>query len=153
MSNDEPTKEQEATSQETQSQESTTEPQKAPEAKTDDKPEVKVFDEAYVKELRTEAASHRVKAAEADKKLVETQTQLKSTVQKLTSLQVCLEKGLPASFADRLKGTTLDEMRTDADTLTALIGSKVDNTHKPAPGATNQPKKEESVTDVFRKLL
>lgn len=101
----------------------------------DGKQEPKVFDETYVKQLRSEAAGHRKEASELrdrlqaledrDKsdteKAIQERDRLKSEVDPLKAetqrLRVALAKGLPADLIDRLKGGTQEEMEADAEFL------------------------------------
>src|SRR5690554_115189 len=50
----------------------------------------------------------------------------------VTRLQVALAKGLPAELAERLRGSTEEELSADADQLLALIPSG-DEPRRPAP--------------------
>jgi hypothetical protein len=100
------------------------------------------FDAAYVKKLRAEAAKYRTEAKELAgkaQKFDEITESQKSELQKaqeaaqraeqeleqarteMLRTKVAAAKGLPASIADRLRGSTAEEMEADADAMLAEI--------------------------------
>lgn len=124
-------------------------PAAAPTVEPDDS-EDKTFDEAYVKKLRSEAASNRVKANELQTQLEELSAQfngleekyksqfeqrfdeLKATLEaekkareeaerRATRLEVQAKTGLPDELVDRLRGDSLDEMLEDAKALMSIV--------------------------------
>jgi hypothetical protein len=118
----------------------------------------KTFDEAYVKQLRAEAAQHRREAQEAKQRAQEFEDRDKSELEKLTGklskaeqakadaeaalvrFQVAAEKQVPAEAMDLLVGTTREELEAKADKLLELV-------KKPEPtpdfdGGTREPAPE-----------
>lgn len=122
----------------------------APDAAGEGKQEV--FDAAYVKKLRDEAAKHRTEAA-ANKAAAEelaalkaaqqsadevAKTEAQKTADRLAALeselateraeklraQVAAAKGLTPAMARRLAGATREELEADAEELLADIGTK-----------------------------
>lgn len=100
--------------------------------------DAKTFDEAYVKELRQEAAKYRTQNKELQEKAKaydeyvdsqkseqEKQAEALSTAEKerdalrseLLRMKIASAKNLPASLVDRLRGETEEEMMADADNL------------------------------------
>lgn len=100
------------------------------------------FDAEYVKNLRSQAAKYRTEAkanADAAERLAALEESQKTETQRLLeerdalkaerdSMQgeamrarVALTKGLSAELADRLRGSTEDELSEDAERLLALI--------------------------------
>ena len=119
--------------------------------------EPQTFDAEYVKGLRAEAAKHRNDAkaardaaAKAAADLKAAQDAGKSEVEKLAEkvaglektaadaqhraacLDVVTRKGLPAELADRLRGTTIEELEADADKLAPLVAA---GQQQPRPGS------------------
>lgn len=100
------------------------------------------FDAEYVKNLRAQAAKYRTEAkanADAAARLAALEESQKTETQRLLEerdalkaerdavkseamrARVALSKGLPADLADRLRGTTEDELSEDADRLLDLL--------------------------------
>lgn len=75
----------------------------------------------------------RAKAAEseAEKSAKDLTSENESLKERLLRLEVANELGLPATIADRLQGTTRDEVVADAEELLKLIGPKRPGTQKP----------------------
>lgn len=59
-----------------------------------------------------------------DKQLADMQTKLKGYETSSVKMRIAHEKGIPYELAERLNGSTEDEIRTDAETLSQLIGKK-----------------------------
>lgn len=108
-------------------------------------PETKTFDAEYVSKLRAEAAKYRTEAKTLAEKAKHWDEHSESQKSELTKAQeaaaaaqkaleeakaeamrskVAAAKGLPQSIADRLRGSTLEEMEADADSVLAEINSK-----------------------------
>lgn len=115
-----------------------------------DEPEV--FDRKYVEQLRKENASYRTRAQEAEARLTEIDDAAKSEAEKaleraeraeqqLVALErkdVAREAGLPAEWADRLRGSTRDELQADAEQLAkSLPARRPDWDSGPKPPAPN----------------
>ncbi|MFZ9392591.1 MAG: hypothetical protein ACO28P_01425 [Ilumatobacteraceae bacterium] len=117
--------------------------------------DAKVFDEEYVKKLRSENAKYRTQAkelaekakaydeytasqkteAEKQAEALEAATRERDTLkQEMLRLRVAQEKNLPKSLIDRLRGDTEEEMMADADALLEGISSVAKP--KPSPQAT-----------------
>lgn len=100
------------------------------------------FDAEYVKNLRAQAAKYRTEAkanADAAARLAALEESQKTETQRLLEerdalkaerdaerasamrSRVALTKGIAAELAERLRGTTEDELSEDADRLLALI--------------------------------
>lgn len=95
----------------------------------------KMFDAAYVKKLRDEAAKHRREARDAQAKVKQyedankseseqlterattAEQQAAAATQELARVKVALKKGLTEAQAKRLVGTTEEELEADADEL------------------------------------
>jgi len=104
--------------------------------------EPKVYDEAYVKALRNEAAGHRTKANDLQTKLTEIEDRDKTEQQKAADraeaaekraadaeakvlrADVAADKGVPAKLAKFLTGSTKEELEKAADELLAELGNK-----------------------------
>ena len=105
----------------------------------------KTFDAEYVAKLRQEAAKFRTEAraaAEKAKKFDEAEAAGKSELEKaneaaaesakqlaaiqveLLRSQVAVTKKLPAALAERLRGSSKEEMEADADALMAELGKQ-----------------------------
>ena len=120
----------------------------AQEATTSETPEVteptpagegKKYDEAVVRELRSENAKARKRAQEAEARLQALEEKDKSALEKVTAerdrlkseagplnaevmrLRVALDKKLPADLVDRLRGDTAEALAEDADKLLELV--------------------------------
>jgi chromosome segregation ATPase len=87
--------------------------------------------------------SERIKA-----ELEQTQKELKQTQRAILQRTVADETGLPAVFADRLRGETPDELRQDAEALLKSIPKQP----KPQPGTTNPGSGRAGETDAQRRV-
>lgn len=131
----------------------------------------KTFDETYVKNLRTEAATHRtnLRTAETErdaaikerddalgkitgstKELADAQTARTAAETRALRFEVALEKGVPHTMALRLIGGTREELEADADNVLKLMGT-------PAPfkeqgKGTTPPPAGTSISDAIRSL-
>ena len=133
----------------------------------------KTFDEAYVKQLRAEAAQHRKDAQEARARAEELEARDQSEVEKLTTkvtkaererdearsallrFEVAAEKQIPAEAVELLTGNTREELEAKADRLLELV-KKPDSTpdfdggtREPAP----EPKTPEQQANEFAAAL
>lgn len=137
--------------------------------------EPKVYDESYVRRIRSESAGYRTRLRDAESRIEHLTAELEEARKgaeslaaaesraaeaetKALRLQVVLGKSLPkdqvqriVALADRLKGSTPEELEADAEALSALIGkpaAAVDfaqGVRKPVPGPGN-------VNDALRVL-
>lgn len=121
--------------------------------------EPKVFDEAYVKQLRDEAASYRTKLRETEAKYegAKTADEVEAITKELRGTIASYEResakrtaaeaaGLPLSFVNRLQGETEEELLADAKAFaealpkaapaksTGPISGGLDPTEKPDNG-------------------
>jgi hypothetical protein len=136
---------------------------------TDDAPpagDAKVYDEAYVKALRTEAAGYRTRLRETETTLTSLQSDLSSTKENLPALEtratkaerdalryrVALESGLTLALANRLVGDDEESIKADASVLKSLLGEAppvdLDQGLRTPPPATKA-----SVDDALRALM
>lgn len=102
----------------------------AEQTQTEPKPSGKTFSESYVSKLRSESAGYRKEASEAKKRLQEQADSMESLTRERDTavhdnlkLTVAAEKALPPGFQDRLRGTTRDELESDADALLEVLGT------------------------------
>jgi len=104
--------------------------------------EPQTFDEAYVKEIRAEAARYRTSAKELADRLKEFEDRDKSDLEKLTDtattaeqraakaearlarIDVCHEVGLDPKHAGRLQGSTPEELKQDAEEFRKALGGE-----------------------------
>lgn len=97
--------------------------------------EPKTFDEAYVRELRTQSAGYRTRLKEVEEKLatmksteevdelVNTLKSERETVERnLLVENVALKFKLPEALAKRLTGDTREALEADAKELATLVG-------------------------------
>lgn len=131
-------------------QESTPAEGSTPDApETEAKTEGKTFDEAYVKELRAEAAKWRTKAQQSSEEAEELKERDKTEAEKLagklaklerekaeaesalTRFQVAAEKQIPADAMDLLTGSTREELEAKADKLLTLVKSRPETDKAP----------------------
>ncbi len=117
------------------------EPEEAPEApevEPTDEPETDAFDadraREKIRKANSEAVALRKRAKEAEEKA----TANADAGEKVTALEaeilrmrVALKHGLPESLAERLKGTTEEELLADAEKLLDLLGGKKPPTQQP----------------------
>lgn len=141
------------------------EQQQAPEPQEGAEPQS--FDADYVKTLRAQAAKYRTEAkanADAAQRLAALEESQKTETQRLLEerdalraerdtvqaeamrARVALSKGLPADLADRLRGSSDEELAEDADRLLALLKpagpprfGAVDQGVRPPSGGTASP--------------
>lgn len=94
--------------------------------------EAKTFDEAYVKKLRDEAAEKRTALKTANEalesmkqqfeKAQETINNLKGQMMNNTRKLIASQHGLSDELAERLQGSTEEELLADAQKLKKLVG-------------------------------
>jgi hypothetical protein len=95
---------------------------------------------------RKQAAMTEAERMKAE--LERTQAELKLTQRAILQRAVADETGLPAVFADRLRGETPDELRQDAEALLKSIPKQP----KPQPGTTNPGSGRTGETDAQRRM-
>lgn len=111
--------------------------------------------ETAVSELQTQLdaanatiAEHVATIADRDKQIAKYETDSVKT-------RIAIEEGLPVSFAERLTGTTEDEIRNDAKSVMATFGEL----NKPAPvlpGVSSEPApsgKKETLDDALMSMI
>jgi hypothetical protein len=110
-----------------------------------------LFDAEYVRKLRAEAAKYRTEAKQAAEKArqwdehseaqkselekareaaQQAQAELQEARGEALRARVAASKGLPPALADRLRGTTEEEVEADADALLEAVTAK----RQPPPG-------------------
>lgn len=77
---------------------------------------------ADYEQIKTELGTAKSALAEKDATIADLNGQLKSARTDLAKTRIALDKGLPLALASRLAGETEEELRQDADSLTALFG-------------------------------
>lgn len=94
--------------------------------------------ETVKKDLETAKAD----AQKKDQTITDLQTQLKGSRAELAKTRIALEKGLPVEMSGRLTGETEEEIRKDAETLSALFVKRNPAPRRdPEPGAGNEKDK------------
>lgn len=94
--------------------------------------------ETVKKDLETAKAD----AQKKDQTITDLQTQLKGSRAELAKTRIALEKGLPVEMSGRLTGETEDEIRKDAEALSALFVKRNPAPRRdPEPGAGNEKDK------------
>lgn len=86
--------------------------------------------QAKLKEYEDKDKSEAEKTAERLANLEKTSTANQARADRL---EVALDKGLPKTLADRLRGSTREEMEADADELLKLVNDNKPKTPKPDP--------------------
>lgn len=90
--------------------------------------------ETMKKDLETAKAD----AQKKDETITDLQKQLKGSRAELAKTRIALEKGLPVEMSGRLNGETEEEIRKDAESLSALFGRRNPAPRRdPEPGAGN----------------
>lgn len=100
--------------------------------------------ETVKKDLETAMAD----AQKKDQTITDLEAQLKGSRAELAKTRIALEKGLPVEMSGRLNGETEDEIRKDAEALSALFGRR-----NPAPRRDNDPPAGNEKNAAFKKLL
>lgn len=108
---------------------------------------------ADYEQIKTELGTAKTTLAARDATIADLNGQLKGARTDLAKTRIALEKGLPMALASRLAGETEDELRQDADSLTALLGSR--RTAEPPRGTEKEQtgKKGALGTDGLQELL
>lgn len=75
-------------------------------------------------QIKTDLGAAQKTLGERDSTIADLNTQLKSARSDLAKTRIALEKHLPMELAIRLNGETEDELRSDADSLSQLLGSR-----------------------------
>jgi hypothetical protein len=141
----------------------------APEESKVDEPKGKTFDEAYVKQLRKEAAAQRTALTEATAELSKLKDKDKSETERLTErvaesdrrasaaetrlarYEVIADRGLDVRVAAALAGETREEIEASADAIAQVLAEQAADKSKPpsfdggarkTPDATKPPEQE-----------
>jgi polynucleotide 5'-kinase involved in rRNA processing len=122
-----------------------------------DSPKDKVFDAEYVASLRKENAKYRARAKENEsaaeelarlkeaersqfekdqERIAVLESELKAHRQRELRAAVASQHELPSFLADRIQGSTEEEMAADAEALAAQYKSQVDAKRPPDPSDT-----------------
>lgn len=94
---------------------------------------------ADYEQIKTDLGTARQTLAERDAKITDLNDQLKSARSDLAKTRIALDKGLPLALAERLRGETEDEMKSDADNLAKLFTSRAAE-----PGRSTEKEKAKS---------
>lgn len=100
--------------------------------------------ESIKKDLETARSDGQKK----DQTIADLQDQLKGSRAELAKTRIALEKGLPVEMSGRLTGETEEEIRKDAETLSALFGRR-----NPAPRRDNDPPAGDEKNAAYKKML
>ncbi len=100
--------------------------------------------ETVKKDLETAMAD----AQKKDQTITDLQTQLKGSRAELAKTRIALEKGLPVEMSGRLTGETEEEIRKDAEALSALFAKR-----NPAPRRDNDPPAGNEEKAAYKKIL
>lgn len=79
---------------------------------------------ADYQQIKDDLSAATTSLGEKDTTIADLTAQLKSTRSDLAKTRIALEKHLPLELAERLRGETEDEMRSDADSLSQLFGDR-----------------------------
>lgn len=96
------------------------------------------------KDLETAKADAQTK----DETIKDLEAQLKGSRAELAKTRIALEKGLPIEMSRRLTGETEDDIRKDAEVLSALFKKK-----NPAPMRDNEPQHGDTKKAAMKELL
>lgn len=105
--------------------------------------------EAQVSKLSEANKTFETKTAEYDKQINELNSKIKGYETASAKTRIALATGLPYEMAERLSGTTEEEIKKDAETLAKFMGKK-----EAAPTASNEPATyEKSKDEALRALV
>lgn len=79
---------------------------------------------ADYQQIKDDLATANTSLGEKDTTIADLTAQLKSTRSDLAKTRIALEKHLPLELAERLRGETEDDLRSDADSLSQLFGDR-----------------------------
>lgn len=96
-------------------------------------------------QIKADLGTAQTTLGERDATIADLNTQLKSTRSDLAKTRIALEKHLPMELAERLRGETEDELRSDADSLSQLLGSR----RTVEPGRSTEKEKSGGKTGCF----
>lgn len=100
---------------------------------------------ADYEQIKSDLSTAQTTLGERDATIADLNVQLKSTRSDLAKTRIALEKGLPMELANRLTGETEDELRSDADSLSKLFGSR----RQIDPGRSTEKEKAGGKTGRF----
>ena len=99
--------------------------------------------------IKKDLETAKEKSKKDDETIKDLQSQLKGTRSDLAKTRIALEKGLPVEMSTRLTGETEDEIRKDAEALSALFGKP----KGPAPLRDPEPGAGGGKESALRSLL
>lgn len=100
---------------------------------------------ADYEQVKNDLGTAQKTLGERDATIADLNVQLKSARSDLAKTRIALEKGLPLELANRLTGETEDELRSDADSLSQLFGSR----RTVEPGRSTEKEKTGGKTGRF----
>jgi len=110
--------------------------------------------ETQVSKLSEANKAYEAKKAEYDKQISDLSSKIKGYETDSAKTRIALEMGLPYEMAGRLSGSTEEEIRKDAETLSKFV-----NRSSQAPSSTNEPQRysddknhEKAYRELARKL-
>ena len=98
--------------------------------------------------VKKDLETARADAQKKDQTITDLQTQLKGSRAELAKTRIALEKGLPVEMSGRLNGETEEEIRKDAEALSALFTRR-----DPAPLRDPEPEAGGGKDAALRSLL
>lgn len=102
---------------------------------------------ADYQQIKDDLSAANTSLGEKDATIADLNAQLKSARSDLAKTRIALEKHLPLELAERLRGETEDEMRSDADSLSQLFGDR--GRGAPEPARKTEPEKSGGKTGRF----
>lgn len=124
-------------------------------AKFADYDELKAFraeHEGRVADLEKTSTAQAQKIAAYEKKLAEQEQTIAQQATASLKTGIALKMGLPYELADRLTGTTEEEITADAEKLSAMLSRAPKQAPAPPLRNTEAPAEEDGVLAAFRKL-
>ena len=92
--------------------------------------------EAQVSKLSEANKAYETKASEYDRQISELSSKIKGYETDSAKTRIALEMGLPYEMANRLSGSTEEEIKKDAELLSKFV-----NRQNPAPTSSNEPQR------------
>ena len=105
--------------------------------------------QSKIAELSTQLEKGKAEIANHSKVVSDLNAKISAYETNSVKMRIALEKGLPFEMADRLNGSTKEEIEKDAESIVALIGQ----THKStAPIKSTEPEVEDEKKKALKEL-
>lgn len=114
----------------------------------DDVAKIKAKYEKQINDLNASYAEKDKAYADFDKTKADLETKIATYETNSVKMRVAHETGLPYEMVDRLKGTSEEEIKKDAESLVALIG----NQNKVPPLANHDITKSDTTMEAYKKM-